>query len=176
MLLPTIRSRCQLMRFSPLSPEHLQVLLERSGIAPATATLLAPMSGGSMQQALGLDNETVTARREVLLQALEKLDINRIATVFEASEELSGTREATLEIIDMMISFFRDAVHLGAGNCEILNRSIRPSIESIATRRSFPRNLELLNRMYETRRDVQRNANVKLALDNLFISIAASET
>jgi DNA polymerase-3 subunit delta' len=178
MLLPTIRSRCQLIRFSHLSPEHVQTLLERGGTAAETASLLAPMSGGSMEQAYGLDSESLVARREAVLKALETVDINRIATVFGASEELyvPKDRDATVEILDMMLSFFRDAVHLSAGSSDILNRSIRPSIESISKRRSFSRNLELLNIIFETRRAIQRNANEKLALDHLFMNMAAVET
>lgn len=172
MLLSTVRSRCQLVRFAPLSPEHLLTLLERSGIAPDAAALIAPMSGGSLQKAMELDNEALVARREAVLSRMSTLNINRIATVFDAAEELSGNRETTLELLDMLLSFYRDAVHLGAGNGEIVNQSVRPALESIAARRSMPRNLELLERIYETRRDVQRNANPKLALDHLFMSMA----
>lgn len=172
MLLPTVRSRCQLIRFAPLSPEHVLTLLERSGMAPEAAALIAPMSGGSLQKALELDNEALVARREAVLSRVGQLTIQRIATVFDAAEELSGNRDATLELLDMLLSFYRDAVHLGAGSAEIVNRSVRPAIESIAARRSFPRNLELLERIYETRRDVQRNANPKLALDQLFMTMA----
>jgi DNA polymerase-3 subunit delta' len=172
MLLSTVRSRCQLIRFAPLSPEHVQSLLERSGMAPDSAALVAPMAGGSLQKALELDNEALTARREAVLTCVSHLNINRIGTVFDAAEELSGNRDATLELLDMLLSFYRDAVHLGAGNGDIVNRSVRPAIESIATRRSFPRNLDLLERIYDTRRAVQRNANPKLALDHLFMTMA----
>ncbi len=172
MLLSTVRSRCQLVRFAPLSPEHVLSLLERSGMSPDAAALIAPMSGGSLQRAQELDNEALAARRETVLSRVDQLDIRHIASVFDASEELSGNRDATLELLDMLLSFFRDAVHLGAGSGDIVNRSLRTAIESIATRRSFPRNLELLERIYETRRDVQRNANPKLALDHLFMTMA----
>jgi DNA polymerase-3 subunit delta' len=170
-LLSTVRSRCQLIRFAPLSPEHVQTLLERNGMAAETAALVAPMSGGSLKKALELDNEALSARREAVLTRISQMNIGKVATVFDAAEELSGNRDATLEMLDMMLSFFRDAVHLGAGNGDIVNRSARGAIESIATRRSFPRNLALLERIYETRRDVQRNANPKLALDHLFMFI-----
>ena len=173
MLLPTIRSRCQLIRFAPLSPEHVMTLLERNGMAAETASLLAPMSGGSMQRAVELDNESLTVRRDAVLSCLSQMSINRIATVFDAAETLSGNRDETLELLDLLISFYRDAVHLAAGSAEIVNRTVRPAIESIAARRSFPRNLELLEAICETRRAIQRNANPKLALDHLFMNIAA---
>jgi DNA polymerase-3 subunit delta' len=172
MLLSTVRSRCQLLRFAPLSPEHVLTLLERGGMTQEAAALVAPMAGGSLQRALELDNEALVERREAVLSKMGQLDLNRIATVFDAAEELSGNRDATLELLDMLLSFYRDAVHLGAGSGDIVNRSSRSAIESIATRRSFPRNLELLERIHETRRDVQRNANPKLALDHLFMVMA----
>jgi DNA polymerase-3 subunit delta' len=174
LLLPTVRSRCQLIRFAPLSPEHLLSLLQRNGMAPEAAALVVPMAGGSLQKALELDNESLVTRREAVLSRVSQLNINRISTVFDAAEELSGNRESTLELLDMLLSFFRDAVHLGSGNREIVNRSVRPAIESIAARRSLPGNLELLERIYETKRDVQRNANPKLALDHLFMNMAGS--
>lgn len=171
MLLPTVRSRCQLMRFAPLSPEHLLTLLEQGGMAPDAAALIAPMSGGSLQKALELDNEALVTRREAVLSKVSQININKIATVFDAAEELSGNRDSTIELLDMLLSFYRDAVHLGAGNGDIVNQSVRPAIESISTRRSMPGNLELLERIYQTRRDVQRNANPKLALDHLFMAM-----
>lgn len=173
MLLPTIRSRCQLIRFAPLSPEHVLALLEQSGMDAATATLLAPLSGGSMQRAQELDNETLATRREAVISRLSQMDIKRITTVFDSSEALSGNREETLELLDLLISFYRDAVHLAAGSGEIINRTARTAIESIASRHPLPRTMELLETICQTRRDVQRNANPKLALDHLFMNLAA---
>lgn len=173
MLLPTIRSRCQLIRFAPLPPEHVMTLLERSGISAGTASLLAPMSGGSMQRAIELDNEALAEKREAVLVRLGQMNINRIATVFDAAEALSGNRDETLELLDLLISFYRDALHLAAGSAEIVNRTVRPAIEAIAGRTPLPRTLELLEAICETRRAVQRNANPKLALDHLFMDIAA---
>ncbi|MDU0458546.1 MAG: DNA polymerase III subunit delta' [Geobacteraceae bacterium] len=173
MLLPTIRSRCQLIRFAPLSPEHIMALLESNGMESGAASLLAPVSGGSMQRALELDNESLAARRDNVISRLGKMDLNRIATVFDAAEALSGNREETLELLDLLLSLYRDAVHLAAGSNEIVNRTAGTAIEAIAARGSLPRIMELLDDIYQTRRDVQRNANPKLALDHLFMNIAA---
>lgn len=174
MLLQTIRSRCQLINFSPLSPEHIQQLLEQQGISSETASLLAPMSAGSIQRALELDNETLTERRTTVISRLSMLSLDTIASIFDASEELSGNREETVELLDLLISCYRDAVHLGAGASEIVNSAIASDIEAIARRKPLTRNLELLEEIYETRRCVQRNANPKLSIDKLFMSLAAA--
>ena len=174
MLLPTIRSRCQLVRFAPLPPEHVRQLLEQSGMDASSAATLAQMAGGSMQRAQELDNESLTERRELLLKHLSNLNIDRIASVFDAAEELGGNRDNALETLDLLLSFTRDMIHLSAGSNDIINTAIRPSLESLSTGLNLDRVLQLTGDVLETRRAVQRNANVKLALDHLFIKMARS--
>lgn len=172
MLLPTIRSRCQLIRFSPLSPENIRLLLEKNGVAPDDASLLAPLSEGSMQKAGELDNDALSARREMLISRLSALDIGRIGSVFDTAEELAGNRDETLESLDLLLSFARDTVYLHAGSSDIINTSIRPALESFAARCSLEGALQILGDITETRRAVQRNANNKLAMDCLFMKMA----
>lgn len=174
MLLPTIRSRCQLIRFSPLSTENIRLLLERRGVTPEAAQLLAPMAGGSIQRAQELDNEALANRRTTLLERLSALDRNRIATIFDASEELGTSRDETLETLDMLISFMQDTAHMGAGSADIVNQAARPALEGFAVKWPLQRALQILEDCLETRRSVQRNANAKLALDRLFLRIAAT--
>jgi len=172
MLLPTIRSRCQLVRFSPLSTENVRLLLEKSGVAAELADLLAPLSEGSMQRAGELDNETLAVRREKLIALLSTLDLGRIGTVFDTAEELAGNRDETLASLDLLLSFARDTVYLNAGCPEIINTTIRPALEAFAAQFTLERALQILGDIMETRRAVQRNANNKLALDCLFMKMA----
>lgn len=174
MLLPTIRSRCQLLRFAPLSPEQVRLLLERGGMDADSASLLAPLADGSMQRAGELDNEALTARRERLMHHLALLSPERIATIFDASEELSGSRDETLETVDMLLSFCRDLLHLAAGSGEIVNTTLRPTLERFVGRLELAGALKLAENVMEARRSLQRNANAKLTLDTLFIRMAAS--
>ncbi len=174
MLLPTIRSRCQLLRFAPLSPDQVRLLLERNGMSAENAALLAPMADGSMRRALELDNDSLSRRREQLLRHLSAFALDRVATVFDASEELSGSRDETLESIDMLLSFTRDMLHLAAGCGDIINTAIRPELEALAARLNLGGTMRFADDVIETRRAVQRNANAKLALDNLFLKIAGN--
>ena len=174
MLLPTIRSRCQLIRFAALSPEHVAQLLEQNGMDRTSADQLSQMSAGSMQRALELDNDSLSVRRELLLKHLSGLNLDHIMTVFNASEELGGNREETLGTLDMLLSFYRDMIHLAVGHPEIINTSIRATLEHIAAGLNLEQTLQLTDDILETRRSVQRNANVKLALDHLFIKIASA--
>jgi DNA polymerase-3 subunit delta' len=172
MLLPTIRSRCQLIRFSSLSPENVRLLLEKNGIAADVADLLAPLSEGSMQRAAELDNEALAVRRDKLFTQVGTLNIGKISTIFDTAEELSGNRDETLASLDLLLTFARDTVYLNSGCSEIVNTAIRPSLEAFAARCTLERALQMLGDIMETRRAVQRNANNKLALDCLFMKMA----
>jgi len=173
-LLATIRSRCQLIRFAPLSGENIKLLLEKQGMDSSTAALLAQMADGSMQRAFELDDESLAGRREILLKHLASISLGKIATIFNASEELSGNREDVLETLDMLLSIYRDIIHLAAGCGDIVNTAMRPALDSIAASLNLERALQTAGDVLDSRRAVQQNANVKLALDHLFMKMAGN--
>lgn len=71
MLLPTIRSRCQQVRFGALRPETVAALLrEGHDLSEDTAMALASISQGQMSRALGLVR---SEKRDVVLHILERL-------------------------------------------------------------------------------------------------------
>ncbi len=53
-VLDTIRSRCQLVRFGGLSPEHVAALLVRAGVAADGARAVSALAEGSLDQARAL--------------------------------------------------------------------------------------------------------------------------
>ena len=172
MLLPTIRSRCQLIRFAPLSTELIVSLLEKRGVDTATAALTAPMAAGSMMRALELDNEALVERRDLLLKHLEALKPDRIGTIFDASEQLSGNREENLEMLDMLLSFVRDMIHIIVGRKDIINKDIYDQLELLSAGSSLGESLALADEIFKIRRSIFNNANAKLALDILFMKMA----
>src|SRR6201990_3490517 len=65
MLLPTILSRCQMIRFSPLAPAEIESYLTKNKLAdPSTARLRARAAAGSISRALAGDVKTFTAQRK----------------------------------------------------------------------------------------------------------------
>lgn len=69
--LPTIRSRCQIIRFAPLAPSLVaRVLAERGVGDPARQQRLLQLAGGSPGQALALDDDEVWRFRDGLLKTL----------------------------------------------------------------------------------------------------------
>ncbi len=168
-LLPTIRSRCQLIRFAPLSSEHVQYLLEKNGQDSITASTAAQLSEGSMDKALALDSHSLAEQRAALGKQLAGVSLNRIASLFEASESLSGSRDETLENLDLLLSIIREHIYNATG-CPFGSNNDHTTGLSAGV--SLAQAIRLADALLETRRAVQRNANAKLALDTLLIKIA----
>lgn len=177
LLLATVRSRCQQLRFSPLDEGTLALLLERRGMTPGQAAELAPRAQGSLERALELDGEEDSRQRLELLKVLAATDQSRIATIFDTAEELAGSRDETVALLDLQISLLRDMVLLRtAGSSDILNRQLHGELTVEAARFAPTRLMELLELTLEVRRAVQGNVNAKLALERLLLRYAGLRT
>ncbi|CAH2031515.1 DNA polymerase III subunit delta' [Trichlorobacter ammonificans] len=173
LLLSTVRSRCQQVRFSPLDEGTLALLLERQGMTPEQAAGLAPLAQGSLERARELDGEEDSRQRRELLQMLAAADLSRIATIFDAAEEQAGNRDETTARFDLLISLLRDMVLLrSAGPGDILNRQLCEELAAEAIRFAPARLMELLELALDTRRAVQGNINAKLALERFLLRYA----
>ena len=90
--LPTIRSRCQIVRFSPLPPEVLSAILVKQGIAPSAehGTTWAIQAEGSLDQAKELADGDVDLLRMELIKYLEAPHWDTVAI----AAKLNGLVEA----------------------------------------------------------------------------------
>ncbi len=71
LLLPTIRSRCQAVRFGALRPETVaELLTAQAGVSPEKAAALAALSQGQMGRALDL---ALSGRRDLVMDVVDRL-------------------------------------------------------------------------------------------------------
>src|SRR5436190_13409841 len=90
MLLPTILSRCQMIRFSPLTPDEITSHLVKNDIDAKTARLRARAAGGSMGRALSGDLVTFTSQRKAMLKVLNALVLSDDrAQLLRSAEQLN---------------------------------------------------------------------------------------
>src|SRR5436190_386936 len=89
MLLPTISSRCQMIRFSPLSADEIESHLVKNKIAkPGEAGIRARVAQGSLGRAVAQDFDEFSEQREGMLRVLQALSVNedRIQLLRSAEE------------------------------------------------------------------------------------------
>ncbi len=170
LLLSTIRSRCQHLRFSPLDDATLTDLLVAQGMARETASELAPLAEGSMERAMSLDGENDETRRRELLHHLSQATQKRIDTIFDAAEALSAGRDETAATFDLLVALVRDVMMLTTvGQSGVINRFLLHDLATEAERFNPEQAMEALELALATRRAVQGNANPKLAFEHFFL-------
>lgn len=112
-LLPTVRSRCQHLRFDPLPAEVIaQALVTREGAREAQAAVLARMADGSYSRALDLlANEVLQADREQALAFLRHAYRFHTEALVNLTEQLSMLgRERLKGLLQLMLGWVRDLV------------------------------------------------------------------
>ncbi len=85
---------------------------------------------------------------------------------------MAGDKEKTLELLELLTAFQRDALLLQNGSPEIVNSDLLPLIEQEATGFSGENIMERIGHVAETRRAILSNVNARLALEVLFMRLA----
>jgi DNA polymerase-3 subunit delta' len=177
-LLPTIRSRCQTLRFAPVAREEIEQYLKASH-SHEDARLAARLSRGSIGRAVSLDLEVFRRQREAMLHVLQSAALRGgLANLLRLAEALNDPKqkdefEAQTEILQMLIS---DTLHLKmrARAAEVVNEDVADDLmriaEAVSTARieSWVNEIELLNERLAV------NINRKIAADRLFVQMAGA--
>ncbi|MBR0367738.1 MAG: DNA polymerase III subunit delta' [Clostridia bacterium] len=167
-LLPTIRSRCQAVRFRDLPVEDCAAVLARRGVAPERARMLAGMAQGSVGRALELDaDERAMALREKVLESLETL--RDAASVSRAAALLEDDKGAEGDILDIMELWARDRMAAQAGaqpyQAGEYDRLVKGKIDGRA----------LLKGVVEARKRLASNVAWPGVLENMYFDLINKE-
>lgn len=171
-VMPTILSRCQQLRFAPMTPKTIEALLIKGGAEAESAKVSAALSAGSMKKALAVEgSEAITLRTE-LMGMLQTLNLNDAITLFRRAEEFAKDKDKVPEILEILRSIMRDILLIQGGGGEIANSDLAPLLEQQASRLPMDRVMEGLEHIALAREALLRNVNPKLTLEVLFMRLA----
>lgn len=112
-LLPTILSRCQHVRFDPLSSKAIEeALVARQDSSSQQAVTLGRMADGSYARALELaQRESLQAQRQLALDFIRSAYIHDIDKLSDQVEQMKRMgREPVKQLLGLVISWLRDVV------------------------------------------------------------------
>jgi DNA polymerase III subunit delta' len=117
-LLPTVRSRCQRVRFEPLDTEQVAIVLQNvCGLEEDEACLLAASADGSPGRALRLRELVTGTGWKELLGALADLHPAHYCSVARVAGALGRTEQEMTTRLDLLLHTYRDAaVNAVTGN------------------------------------------------------------
>jgi DNA polymerase-3 subunit delta' len=177
-LLPTIRSRCQIVRFAPIDCGEIETfLLKTRKFAPDAAALLAKLSNGKLGHALETDLGKFREQRDSMLKVLESILLkeNR-AELLRVAEEMNDAKnkdgyEASLEILQTLI---HDVWTLknNANEKILINVDLISDLRKLAANAESKRLSAWLSEIENLREGLVVNLNRKIATDALFMQMA----
>ena len=178
MLLPTILSRCQMIRFAPLAPAEIEThLLKSKEFDSKTAKLRARAAGGSIGRALANDMVTFTSQRKAMLSVLNALVMtNDRSQLLRLAEQLNEAqyKDEFEERLDVLETLIRDAWMLSRGvNADlVVNADLLPELQKLSEKLDAARAGDWILQIEDLREQLLVNVNRKASTDSLFLVMA----
>lgn len=184
-LLPTIRSRCAVVRLGALPSEEIEVLLaeRRSDVPPQQRMLIARLSQGAAGRALSFDLPAYTAARADALVFLRN-SANATAgadpdhtALFRMTETYRAGAEGqakTNDLLRALALLLEDLLLLNAGTPELLrNTDIRSELERLAQALPFAWIERASHALDQVQSGMRRNLLRSLSLDSMAAQLEA---
>ena len=166
-LLPTTRSRCQILQFHPLSTQALtEILVEKFSVAPEQATTLAIAADGAIGKAL-TQLEKGDAFSEAVPEILRETDP---LAAFRLAEHFKDNPETLGELV----TWYRDLLFLQQGAPRELITHIYSleELQRIVPRYSRLRIQQAIQTVFDTKSLIENtNTNATLALEVMCLKL-----
>jgi len=199
-LLPTTRSRCQIVRFGPVDEERIIQRLLQMGLGRDQAVYFSRLSQGSLGLAcrwaeLELADAGPYAVKKGLVDAVAELKFENVPDVaarfLDSSKAIADAwseldkntskkdidRAASKSLVAMVIAALHDAMTRGVKpEKEAVNFDQKKRIEELAGRFAAQELAEKIADCYEILRWIEAGVNEKLVFEQLLFNLAESDT
>lgn len=166
-LLPTIVSRCEILRLRPVSVEAVESFLAARQIEPEKARLLAHLSDGRPGYALRLagDEKTLDFRAEKL-DDLRNLLAAPLRERFAYAEKIAKDKDALRRSQFLWLSWWRDVLLRAAGAGTALTNIDRAAeLEAVAAQLSLPVARKTTQAIEDAIEKLEKNVNARLLVE-----------
>jgi DNA polymerase-3 subunit delta' len=178
-LLPTIISRCQHVRFKPISRQTLvPLLVDDYGIHAEEAEILSALADGSLTKARSLVETGWLSQRSWVLGVLgyDKTDdagLEDVDLSLAFSERIARRKDNITDILDIFMSWFRDLMIYPLAPEKIINKDLADHIQNASRRLDVCSVLSKFEAVQKAREMIDGNANPRLTLDLMMTRLMA---
>ncbi|MHC4706887.1 MAG: DNA polymerase III subunit [Planctomycetota bacterium] len=194
-LLPTTKSRCQIIRFGPIAEERIIEGLKEMGLEQRQAQYWARLARGSMGQAcqwaeLELAEANLYETKKELIRSLSNCRYSGVEQLAEwllnEGKNLSATwadldkttskadisRRAQKTLIRIIISALHDAMMLNLGGTEkTINFDQKEQIKTLGERFEPEQSAAKIGACYKTLRWIESSVNERLVFEQLLLDL-----
>ncbi len=178
-LLPTIRSRCQTLRFAPVDTDEIEkFLIGERAFSHDEARLAARLSRGSIGRAVSINVERFRAQRERMLDVITNvIETGNRAALLSIAEEMNDAKNKDNfeENLDILQSLIHDVwtLRIDGSEARIVNTDVTDKLTLLAEDSGSADLPSWLAAIDKIRLDLAVNINRKIAADALFVTMAS---
>lgn len=174
-VLPTIISRCQLLRLGPMPREAVRQLVGQRGIGEAEAALVAEFASGNAKKALEMDLPFVFDFRRQLLGKIAAINREDRLAMLEFAEVLAKTDHPQEAVLDLVAGFYDDVLYLKLGRDDIRNRDLIDLVAREARQLDVTAILEKIEAVLAARGRALGNARPQINWEILIMTLKGVE-
>ncbi len=167
-LLPTVRSRCQVLRFGALEETDIARVLEDSGIDAEEARAAAAVARGSVGRALVYDSDGLEDRESLIVAYQNAIAANGPAE--DLVSELASRKDDGYGL-DVLLEWQLRKVEASLGNDPPEPSDALEGWLATARRTDTRKLLAGAQRIERTMASIARNVNAKIAIRDLLLNI-----
>ncbi len=169
-LLATIRSRLQMIKFFRLDEKFIcDILVNEYKLDEKEAKFISRFSEGSLGRATSFCQDNLWQLRNNLFAIV----LSNSQNFYELGQELSGSnKEDILLRLQIIMSFYRDILQIKCGNLShLVNLDFDKELVSFSNLYNLSQIYNNLETIRKTVDSILSNANKKLAIDSLIVSL-----
>ena len=172
-LLPTIVSRCEVLRLRPLKIEEVKQDLENKGMERDQANLIAHISGGRPGFARQLiESNSLLEKREERLNDLQSLIAASRVEKFAYADKLARDKESMRQAILIWLSYWRDVMlRTAQAKTPLVNVDRNVEIEDLAGRLDLYAARGVVSGLEEVLEKMDRNVNSRLLAEVMLLDL-----
>lgn len=172
-LLPTIVSRCEVLRLRPLKIEEVKQDLENRGIERDRANLIAHISGGRPGYARQLiESESLLEKREERLNDMQSLIAASRVEKFAYADKLARDKESMRQAILIWLSYWRDVMlRTAQARTPLVNVDRNVEIEDLAGQLDLSAARGVVSGLENALEKMERNVNSRLLAEVMLLDL-----
>ncbi|MGD9568458.1 MAG: DNA polymerase III subunit delta' [Sedimentibacter sp.] len=173
LLLSTIVSRCQTIKFRNVNKETIKKYLkENYSTTEEISDLAAEYSKGILNKAVNIisEKDNILEKRKEIIKLFDKIINSDQEIIYELESYFDENKDNIDLIIEIMMMWIRDIMFVKTNMCELV---INKDLKQLAITHSqlMKKNSNIIELMQNTSDNIKSNVNYKLAIDNMLLKI-----
>ena len=173
-LLDTIKSRCEIIKFTPIPLVEVADYLTQTGVDKNRASLLANFSRGSMQKAIELsESEDFHIMRDEVQKYVETFLTGSMLDIMDIQSSIEKYKDNITNVLDLLVNYFRDIMMVkeNVDSSMIINLDRLVFIKNMSTKITYSQLSKIIDIIEETKNKLRSNCNFNISIQVMTLNI-----